>query len=54
MTLDVVKNSLVVDGYAYTTAEGARNAFARLVVVAPLASEFLAEPSASSSPISAS
>ena len=34
VTLDVVKNSLWLDATAYTTAEGARNADARLV--APL------------------
>ena len=34
-TLDVVKNSLWVDAKAYTTAEEARNADARLVVDGP-------------------
>ena len=47
-TLDVVKNSLWVDVRAHTTAEGARNADARLV--APVVSELLVEPSSSSSP----
>ena len=45
VTLDVVKKSLRVDVRAYTTAEGARNANARLI--APVVSEL---PSSSSGP----
>ena len=48
LTWDVVKNSLWVDVRAYTTAEGARNADARLV--APVVSELPVEPSSSSGP----
>ena len=47
MTLDVVKNSLWVNVIAYTKADEARNADARLV--APVVSELLVEQKSSSS-----
>ena len=48
VTLDVVENSLWVDVKAYTTAERAPNADARLV--APVVSELPVGPSSSSDP----
>ena len=48
VTLDVVKNPLWVDVRAYTTAERARNADAR--VIAPVVSELLVEPFSSLRP----